>query len=148
MYLWDTVTNEKYSSPGADPHAQVWRESNVLRAHQLNTACFIFAYSIDSKKSFNDLKEYHIFSKKLLLNNAQLPAIIVGLKLDKESSRQVSQAEGKELAASLNCFWMEICTIEDKGVREVFNIACRIAFTTYKQSQEPTNTNSKNCNIS
>jgi len=52
MYLWDTVSNEKYSSPGADPHAQVWRESNVLRAYQLNTACFIFSYSIDSKKKF------------------------------------------------------------------------------------------------
>jgi len=82
-----------------------------------------------------------------LLNTELLPAIIVGLKLDKESSRQVSQEEGKELAARLNCFWMEICTLEDRGVRELFNIACRIAFNTLKKSNEPQE-NSKNCNIS
>ena len=38
---------------------------------------------------------------------AQVPMVIIGNKLDLDSERVVSQQEGKELAASFGCPWME-----------------------------------------
>ena len=37
----------------------------------------------------------------------QVPMVIVGNKLDLDTERVVSQSEGKDLAASYNCPWME-----------------------------------------
>ena len=45
--------------------------------------------------------------RKQTFAHVQVPMVIVGNKLDLDSERVVSQSEGKDLAASYNCPWLE-----------------------------------------
>ena len=60
---------------------------------------FILVYSINNKNSFDSLKEKYESILKIK-NQAQVPVILVGNKIDLESERQVPQLEALKLAES------------------------------------------------
>jgi len=63
-------------------------------------------YSITSKGSFEEIASFR--EQILRVKDAdKVPMVIVGNKLDLDAERVVSQQEGKELAASFGCPWME-----------------------------------------
>jgi len=67
---------------------------------------FLCVYSITNRDSFEEIATFR--EQILRVKDAdKVPMVIVGNKSDLESDRQVSQADGKELAASWNCPWME-----------------------------------------
>ena len=50
----------------------------------------------------------------------QVPMVVVGNKCDLETERQVSQDEGKELAASYGCPWMETSALAEIRCEDCF----------------------------
>lgn len=67
---------------------------------------FLCVYSITNRGSFEELKSFR--EQILRVKDADhVPMVIVGNKVDLESERQVSQDDGRDLAASFKCPWME-----------------------------------------
>merc|ERR1719364_674433 len=67
---------------------------------------FLCVYSITSKGTFEEIANFR--EQILRVKDAdKVPMVIVGNKLDLDAERVVSQQEGKELAASFGCPWME-----------------------------------------
>jgi len=67
---------------------------------------FLCVYSITSRTSYEEITAFR--EQILRVKDAdKVPMVIVGNKSDLEEERQVSQAEGKDLAAAFGCPWME-----------------------------------------
>jgi len=90
--ILDTAGQEEYSA----------MRDQYMRSGQ----GFLCVYSITNRGSFDEIR---MFREQILrVKDADaVPMVIVGNKSDLESERQVSQNEGKELAASFGCPWME-----------------------------------------
>ena len=67
---------------------------------------FLLVYSITNRGSFDEVASFHDAICRVK-DTDKVPMIIVGNKLDLESERVVSQEEGKDLAATYNCPWIE-----------------------------------------
>jgi len=82
-------------------------EYSAMRDQYMRTGQgFLCVYSITSKGSFEEIASFR--EQILRVKDAdKVPMVIVGNKLDLDSERVVSQQEGKELAASFGCPWME-----------------------------------------
>eukprot|EP01103_Thecamoeba_quadrilineata_P010430 TRINITY_DN2253_c0_g3_i1.p1 TRINITY_DN2253_c0_g3~~TRINITY_DN2253_c0_g3_i1.p1 ORF type:complete len:406 (+),score=52.52 TRINITY_DN2253_c0_g3_i1:734-1951(+) len=85
----------------------------------LNTQGFIFMYSATSKPSFQKLKELRE-GVLLLKGKPKIPLVLVANKLD-ESERQVTTKEGRDLAASFGCPFIETSLLSTSSdARECF----------------------------
>ena len=51
-----------------------------------------------------------------------VPCVLVGQKSDLHAQRQVSEAEGKALAQSLHCAWIETSARHNANVSKVFEL--------------------------
>merc|ERR1711957_902717 len=82
-------------------------EYSAMRDQYMRTGQgFLCVYSITSKGSFEEIASFR--EQILRVKDAdKVPMVIVGNKLDLDAERVVSQQEGKELAASFGCPWME-----------------------------------------
>jgi len=82
-------------------------EYSAMRDQYMRTGQgFLCVYSITSKGSFEEIASFR--EQILRVKDAdKVPMVIVGNKLDLDSERVVTQQEGKELAASFGCPWME-----------------------------------------
>jgi len=90
--ILDTAGQEEYSA----------MRDQYMRSGQ----GFLCVYSITSRGSFEEISSFR--EQILRVKDAEkVPMVVVGNKSDLESERVVSQAEGKELAASFGCPWME-----------------------------------------
>eukprot|EP00325_Prymnesiales_sp_UTEX-LB-985_P014911 CAMPEP_0174747028 /NCGR_PEP_ID=MMETSP1094-20130205/90343_1 /TAXON_ID=156173 /ORGANISM="Chrysochromulina brevifilum, Strain UTEX LB 985" /LENGTH=186 /DNA_ID=CAMNT_0015951835 /DNA_START=55 /DNA_END=615 /DNA_ORIENTATION=+ len=90
--ILDTAGQEEYSA----------MRDQYMRSGQ----GFLCVYSITKRDSFEEIAAFrdHILRVK---DAEKVPMVIVGNKSDLEEDRQVSQADGKELAAAFGCPWME-----------------------------------------
>lgn len=90
--ILDTAGQEEYSA----------MRDQYMRSGQ----GFLCVYSITNKGSFEEIAN---FREQILRvkDKDTVPMVIVGNKSDLESERQVQQADGKDLAASYGCPWME-----------------------------------------
>lgn len=67
---------------------------------------FLCVYSITNRGSFEEISSFR--EQILRVKDAdKVPMVLVGNKSDLDSERQVSPEEGKELAATFGCPWME-----------------------------------------
>jgi len=90
--ILDTAGQEEYSA----------MRDQYMRSGQ----GFLCVYSITNRGTFEEIAAFR--EQILRVKDAEkVPMVVVGNKSDLDSERQVSQAEGKELAASFGCPWME-----------------------------------------
>lgn len=80
---------------------------------------FLLIYNVTSRASFDALKKFHTQILRVK-DAASFPMIIVGNKCDMEHQRQVSTQEGKELARSLGCRFIETSAFTKVNVDEAF----------------------------
>jgi GTPase KRas protein len=80
---------------------------------------FLLVYSITDKKSLEELRN---FREKILRvkDRDKVPMVIIGNKCDLESERQVSEADGKNLAAEFDVPFFEGSAKIPKNVHESF----------------------------
>jgi GTPase KRas protein len=67
---------------------------------------FLCVYSITSRTSFEEISSFREQIMRVK-DSDKVPMVIVGNKSDLDGERQVSQQEGKDLAAAFGCPWME-----------------------------------------
>ena len=90
--ILDTAGQEEYSA----------MRDQYMRSGQ----GFLLVYSITSRGSFDEIASFHDQICRVK-DSDRVPMVIVGNKLDLESERAVSQEEGRDLASTFNCPWME-----------------------------------------
>jgi len=90
--ILDTAGQEEYSA----------MRDQYMRSGQ----GFLCVYSITNKTSFEEIST---FREQILRvkDSDKVPMVIVGNKSDLDADREVSQADGKDLAAAFGCPWME-----------------------------------------
>jgi GTPase KRas protein len=81
---------------------------------------FLCVYSITSRASFDEITT---FREQILRvkDKESVPMIIVGNKCDLENERQVTQSEGRDLARSFSCNFMETSAKTRVNVEEAFH---------------------------
>jgi len=95
-------------------------EYSAMRDQYMRTGeGFLCVYSITSRSSFDEISS---FREQILRvkDKDQVPMIIVGNKCDLESERQVTQSEGRDLAKSFGCPFMETSAKTRVNVEEAF----------------------------
>eukprot|EP00002_Diphylleia_rotans_P022614 TRINITY_DN442_c0_g3_i1.p1 TRINITY_DN442_c0_g3~~TRINITY_DN442_c0_g3_i1.p1 ORF type:complete len:188 (+),score=45.87 TRINITY_DN442_c0_g3_i1:82-645(+) len=95
-------------------------EYSAMRDQYMRTGeGFLCVYSITSRSSFDEVSSFR--DQILRVKDAdQVPLVIVGNKSDLENERQVSTAEGRELAKSVGCPFMETSAKTRVNVEECF----------------------------
>jgi GTPase KRas protein len=80
---------------------------------------FLCVYSITSRSSFDEITS---FREQILRvkDRDSVPMIIVGNKCDLENERQVTPSEGRDLAKSFNCQFMETSAKTRVNVEDAF----------------------------
>ena len=97
---------------------------------------FLVVYSITSRSSFEEIATFHQHILRVQ-DKDYFPMIVVGNKCDLESERQVSSQEGRELARTWGCKFIETSAKSRINVDEAFhNLVREIRkFTAQAQSQ-------------
>ncbi|KAK0543665.1 GTP-binding protein [Tilletia horrida] len=97
-------------------------EYSILNSkHAIGIHGYVLVYSVDSRVSFEMIDT--IRDKILSYTGTEsVPSVIVGQKCDLHLQRQVSEDEGKELAARIGCAWVEASAREDINVDKIFEL--------------------------
>ena len=108
-----------YDSTGQDDFAAL--RTSYMRQGR----CFVLVYSIDDKKSFQEISELYkeIFGTKGATQN--VPIVICGNNCDREDQRVVSKAEGESLASKLKCHFFETSPITNYQIHDAFESVVR-----------------------
>ncbi|PRP87528.1 Ras GTPase [Planoprotostelium fungivorum] len=109
-------------------------EYSAMRDQYMRTGQgFIMVYSITAKASFDEIAS---FREQILRvkDKDRVPMILVGNKCDLDPERQVSNAEGVDLAKNFNCPFFESSAKSRINVEEAFYELVR---EIQKQSPEP-----------
>jgi GTPase KRas protein len=103
---------------------------------------FLIVYSITRRSSFSDLADYreHILRLK---ESSLVPIVLVGNKCDLESEREVTAAEGAELAKSFGCEFFEVSAITGINVEQSFSALVRELQCSKPANQESNTTGTK-----
>jgi small GTP-binding protein len=82
-------------------------EYSAMRDQYMRTGQgFLCVYAITSRSSFDEISSFR--EQILRVKDAdKVPMVVVGNKCDLESERQVSKAEGQDLAKSFGCPFLE-----------------------------------------
>jgi GTPase KRas protein len=95
-------------------------EYSAMRDQYMRTGQgFILVYAIISRASFDEISS---FREQILRvkDKDKVPMVLVGNKSDLESDRQVTTAEGQNLAKQFGCPFMESSAKTRTNVEEVF----------------------------
>lgn len=85
-----------------------------------NTTALIFAYSVADRKSFAELED--LFERTMFVRDDVPPFIIVGLRSDMDTERQVAYEEGYSLCKQLGGIHFQECSAKDDvGITEAFD---------------------------
>eukprot|EP00753_Platysulcus_tardus_P004701 PLAT12595.2.p1 GENE.PLAT12595.2~~PLAT12595.2.p1 ORF type:complete len:348 (+),score=115.30 PLAT12595.2:59-1102(+) len=102
-------------TPGQD-ELVVFSPRNCLGVHG-----FVLCYSVTSRYSFDVLTFIHDrLLTSMLGSSDNITCVLIGNKVDMERERQVSEQEGRDLAASWGCRFFECSAKHDEGIREAF----------------------------
>ena len=106
MKIWDTAGQERFRSMSV----------GVIK----NVEGLILAYSIENRKSFDNLE---IWLKQLndVKDISKVPIVIVGNKSDLEGQRVIEYDEGKEFADKHNYHFYEVSAKTGQNVKEAFD---------------------------
>ena len=81
---------------------------------------YILSYSIENRQSFELLKIIH--SKLVGLAGRDMPKILVANKCDLSNRREISFEEGKALAKSINCPFIEVSAKSSDNINRMFHL--------------------------
>jgi GTPase KRas protein len=87
---------------------------------------FVLVYSVTSRKSFEQIKEFHqqiqqVKTPSMSAKESSVPIMLVGNKNDKQSERNVSLNEGLALARDLGCAFVETSARNADNVENAFS---------------------------
>eukprot|EP01120_Amphizonella_sp_Union-15-10_P015382 TRINITY_DN790_c0_g1_i1.p1 TRINITY_DN790_c0_g1~~TRINITY_DN790_c0_g1_i1.p1 ORF type:complete len:215 (+),score=39.08 TRINITY_DN790_c0_g1_i1:66-710(+) len=93
--------------------------SAMRELYMKNGEGFVLVYSITSQRSLEDLDPIRqgIMRHK---NSATVPMVLVGNKCDLIKKREVETREGKDLAKSYQCPFLESSAKTDENIQEIF----------------------------
>ncbi|KIM46227.1 hypothetical protein M413DRAFT_16951 [Hebeloma cylindrosporum] len=89
--------------------------------HVIGIHGYVLVYSVNSRNSFNMIQ---IVYDKIIdfCGKQDIPCVIVGSKMDLQSSRQVQSMEGENLAKQNHAAWVETSAKDDANISEVFEL--------------------------
>jgi GTPase KRas protein len=95
-------------------------EYSAMRDQYMRTGQgFILVYAITSRSSFDEIVSFREQIKRVK-DKEKVPLVLVGNKCDLETERQVTTAEGSELAKSFGCPFFESSAKTRINVEESF----------------------------
>ncbi|KAH7914936.1 ras-domain-containing protein [Hygrophoropsis aurantiaca] len=104
LSIWDTAGQERFRT--------------ITASYYRGAQGIILVYDVANRETFDALPKW--FSELESYVPMSVVKIIVGNKLDKEQSRQVSTAEGAAFAKRQNALFVEASAKTSIGVREAF----------------------------
>ena len=105
LQIWDTAGQERFQA--------------ITTSYYRGSHGIIFIYDVTDKESFRDiLSRWKKQVETIRLDGTRF--LLVGTKNDLEAEREVSFAEGQELADALGCQFVETSAKEGSNVREAF----------------------------
>ncbi|KAG9072443.1 actin [Linnemannia hyalina] len=97
----------------------IWDTAGQERFRTL-TSSYYRVYDVSNRDSFNDLQTW--FNElDTYCSSKEVVRMIVGNKVDKESSREVSRQEGQEFARKLQTLFVECSAKTKLGVQQAFD---------------------------
>ena len=110
LRMYDTAGGMKYEFPA------------MYRMTVSQGDIFILIYSVDNRESFLELSKLWKDIKELKgKENEDLPAVVVGNKMDiRNSKRQVSEEEGQKFADEIDCAFIEVSAVADINIDNIF----------------------------
>ena len=108
LQIWDTAGQERYRS--------------IAKIFYQSAAVAVLVYDVTLKKSFEQLKEYWV---KEIKENApdNIIIVIAANKSDDYINQEVTTAEGKELAKSLDALFICTSAKMGNGIEELFKLS-------------------------
>ncbi|KAJ5080743.1 ras-like protein rasb [Anaeramoeba ignava] len=111
LNILDTAGQEEYSS---------------MREQYMKTGQgFLLVYSVVHKASFEEINEFRDQILRVK-DDDNVPLVLVGNKIDLKNRRVVSIAEGKNLAKSFHCPYIETSAKTNLNVEEAFHEIVRV----------------------
>ncbi|PCH34637.1 ras-domain-containing protein [Wolfiporia cocos MD-104 SS10] len=104
LSIWDTAGQERFRT--------------ITSSYYRGAQGIILVYDVANRESFEALPRW--FSELETYVSKSVVKIIVGNKVDKEFSRQVSYSEGQAFAKRMNSLFVEASAKTAIGVREAF----------------------------
>lgn len=104
MNIWDTAGQEKYHSLGP--------------IYYRGSQGAMLIYDITDTRSFERIKNWIRELQEVLKNSACL--LIVGNKIDMNSTRQIEEKVARDYAESVGAFYMECSAKDNIGINELF----------------------------
>ncbi|KAF9174605.1 hypothetical protein BGX21_010397 [Mortierella sp. AD011] len=126
LTIWDTAGQERFRT--------------LTSSYYRGAQGVILVYDVSNRDSFNDLQTW--FNElDTYCSSKEVVRMIVGNKVDKESSREVSRQEGQELAQKLQTLFVECSAKTRLGVQQAFDELVQQIIDTPSlwQKQAPTN---------
>ena len=122
LQVWDTAGQERFLSLGA--------------AFYKGSDCCILVFDVTEPESFNHIADW---KKEFLERNAakddNFPFVVIGNKIDKESSRKVSAEKAKMWCKTNgNLLYFETSAKDGTSVTDAFKEVANIAFKNRKSS--------------
>lgn len=109
MQIWDTAGQENFRS--------------ITRSFYKNSACVIIVYDITSRETFTNVKTWIKDCMQTCSKNVFM--VLVGNKVDDETSRQVSTNEGETFAKEHGMTFFESSAKTGKNVEEIFKTSAK-----------------------
>ncbi|KZS95280.1 ras-domain-containing protein [Sistotremastrum niveocremeum HHB9708] len=104
LSIWDTAGQERFRT--------------ITSSYYRGAQGIILVYDVSNRDSFEALPRW--FSELETYVSASVVKILVGNKLDKEFSRQVSEEEGRNFAERMGMQFLEASAKTSVGVKEAF----------------------------
>ena len=109
------------------------RFNSLSAAYYKNVDCCLLVYAINSKKSFEKVKNYYVKTiKENCKNNVKV--ILLGNKADLNDQRQVSLEEGRDLAVANEYMFMESSCKDNYNVSDAFTALVEMTNTELKKN--------------
>jgi len=104
LSIWDTAGQERFRT--------------ITSSYYRGAQGVILVYDVTNRESFEALPRW--YSELETYVSSSVVKILVGNKVDKEFSRQVSTAEGQQFAKRMNSLFIETSAKTSVGVKETF----------------------------
>jgi len=104
LSIWDTAGQERFRT--------------ITSSYYRGAQGIILVYDVANRESFDALPKW--YSELETYVSSSVVKILVGNKVDKEFSRQVSTTEGQQFAQRMNSLFVEASAKTSVGVKEAF----------------------------
>jgi len=104
LSIWDTAGQERFRT--------------ITSSYYRGAQGIILVYDVSNRESFEALPRW--YSELETYVSSSVVKIVVGNKVDKEFSRQVSTSEGQAFATRMSSLFIEASAKTSVGVREAF----------------------------